>query len=63
MRIGQQIKLLRLRQGMTQAELAEKSGVSLQTVSLCETGKCEPYLSTSELMLDALGCELCIRKK
>ena len=40
------IRLLRVEKGWTQAELAKKSGVSIVTVCLIETGKTKPSVDT-----------------
>jgi predicted transcriptional regulator len=42
------IKKLRLKKGMSQKELADKSGVQQCTISLIETGKIDPRNSTVE---------------
>jgi transcriptional regulator with XRE-family HTH domain len=42
---------------MTQAQLAEKAGVALRTVSSLEQGLYEPVLSTFLALADALGVD------
>ena len=37
--IGTNVRVARIKKGMTQAELAEKAGVALSTVSFVENGK------------------------
>jgi transcriptional regulator with XRE-family HTH domain len=37
--IGANVRLARVKKGMTQVELAEKAGVALSTVSFVETGR------------------------
>ena len=55
MDLGQAIRILRVRQGLTQGQLAEKCGMSVQTVSDWETGKKWPPKGSSERVCEALG--------
>lgn len=56
MDIGQAIKQLREKHGrMPQSELAQKCGVSVNTVSSWETGKAYPPKSSIELLCQAFG--------
>jgi transcriptional regulator with XRE-family HTH domain len=48
----------RLQQGLTQSELAHRSGVSLPTVHNMEAGRANPSLLTLTAVLGALGLEL-----
>jgi len=48
MDIGQAIKTLRIKRGMTQAQLAERCGISNNAISSLETGKAYPPKSTVE---------------
>ena len=52
---GNTIKQLRESHGLTQAELAEKIGVSSKTVSKWETGKGLPDISLLQPLAQALG--------
>ena len=52
---GAAIKALREKRGMTQAELAEKIGVSSKTVSKWETAKGLPDISLLQPLAQALG--------
>ena len=54
-KIGQFIAENRKKQKMTQAELAEKLGVSDRSVSKWETGRCMPDLSLFEPLCEQLG--------
>ena len=45
MELGNKIKTLRLRAGMTQEMLAEEMGVSFQTISKWENNICAPDVS------------------
>ena len=49
------LKALRARQGLTQEQLAEKSGVSRTYLARLETGRQDPTLSTLEKLAKALG--------
>ena len=55
---GAAVKALRESRGMTQAELAEKIGVSSKTVSNWETGKGLPDISLLQPLAGALGISL-----
>ena len=51
---GKQVKAARDLLGITQAELAEAAGVSLQTIFRFEAGKAEPYASSLEKIVGEL---------
>ncbi|NUP22462.1 MAG: helix-turn-helix domain-containing protein, partial [Streptomyces sp.] len=52
---GDELRRLRLKAGMTQEELAERSGVSVRTIRGLETGtRSNPRMSTVEQLADAL---------
>ena len=53
-----ELKILRVRKGMTQADLAEKVGVSQNTISLYEAGNRFPRNSVLEKLAAALECEV-----
>lgn len=55
MEIGEVIKELRMKQGMTQKELGDRCGASVNTVSLWETGKTYPPKGTLGKICRALG--------
>lgn len=55
MNIGQAIRNLRSKQGMTQTELARRVGVSVNAVSAWETGKTFPPKDTIKRICEALG--------
>jgi len=55
MDIGAKIKILRKEQGMTQAELAEKSGVAQSAISYIETEGKKPNVHTVSKLAKALG--------
>lgn len=63
MMIGEQLRLIRKHMKLTQAQLAERSGVSEATISAYENGKRSVNMTVVELLLDAMGCELAIKVK
>lgn len=52
------LKALRERRGLTQEQLAEKSGVSRTYLARLETGRQDPTLSTLEKLAKALGVKV-----
>jgi putative transcriptional regulator len=50
-------KELREKKFMTQRELAEKAGVTVETISRLENGKYKPRFSTIKKLAKALGVE------
>ena len=61
--IGQQIKLRRKELRITQPDLAEIAGVSVNTLYKIERGEANPTLEVLEKLLDVLGLEILIRVK
>lgn len=55
MNIGQAIKTLRTKQGMTQEQLAERCGMSTNAICSLETGKAYPPKATVEKLCSAFG--------
>jgi len=55
MDLGQAIKTLRQNQGLSQAQLADRCGVTVNAVSSWETGKAWPPKGTAEKICEALG--------
>ena len=53
--IGEKLKRLRLREGMTQAELARRAGLTRRTLSHIERNVTEPHMSTRFMLSEALG--------
>ncbi len=56
--IGQQIRDLRRVRGLTQSELAEKSGLATNTLSLIERGQSSPTVSTLQKIATALETDI-----
>ena len=54
---GLMLREFRLRNGWTQEELAERSGVSAHSICVLEAGRRRPRLSTVKQFLKALGLE------
>ena len=55
---GKHIKQLRNEAGMTQAQLAEASGIRQSTISMIETGVNTPNVKTADKIARALGVTL-----
>ena len=53
--VGQRLKALRIEAALTQAELAEKAGVAVNTVAELERDEREPHMSTARKLAEALG--------
>lgn len=56
MRFSQRIRHFRGAANITQGELADRSGVQRNFISLIERGKANPSLATMALLAEALGC-------
>jgi len=52
---GRKLKALRERRGVSQAELAERAGLSREYVNKLEAGKYDPTLGTLGCLAKALG--------
>ena len=55
--IGERLKYLRVRQALTQEELAAKAGIGKNTVNRIERNITEPHMSTLRKLAQALGVE------
>jgi putative transcriptional regulator len=53
-----ELRVLRARHDLSQAELAAKLGVSRQTVNAIETGRCEPSLSLAFKIAALFGVKI-----
>ena len=56
-KLGVRISQLRLEAGMTQAKLAEKSNLSIDSISRIERGDRAPSLESLEKIAEALGID------
>jgi len=54
-RVAMNLKVLREKRGLTQAELAAKANLSREYVLRLEAGRHDPALSTLEALAKALG--------
>ena len=57
METGKLIKELRIKKGMTQEELADKTEVSTRTIQRIENGDFEPRADTLQMIAKALGVD------
>jgi transcriptional regulator with XRE-family HTH domain len=55
--IGDRLKTLRVRRALTQQELADRAGVSSNTLNRIELNKAEPHMSTLRKLAKALGVD------
>lgn len=53
--VGQRLRTERRARGLTQAELAERAGIALETVSRIEQGHTRPTIRTLDKIAGALG--------
>ena len=56
-RIGKSLKRQRTLKALTQAQLAERAGVTTATVARIERDEIEPRMTTLRKLADALGVE------
>ncbi len=59
--LGESVRLARSIRGVTQAELAEKSGLSQEAISRIERGNANPSVGTLEKIAEALDLDLTIK--
>ena len=57
MNAGQKIKQLRIKKGLTQEELAEKTNISARTIQRIENGEVEPRAYSLQMLAKALDVE------
>jgi transcriptional regulator with XRE-family HTH domain len=57
METGKLIKELRIKKGMTQEELAEKTELSARTIQRIENGEVDPRAYTLQMIAKALGVD------
>jgi transcriptional regulator with XRE-family HTH domain len=55
--IGDRLKNLRIRRALTQQELADRAGVSSNTLNRIELNKAEPHMSTLRKLAKALDVD------
>jgi transcriptional regulator with XRE-family HTH domain len=56
--VGDKVRDLRKERGWSQQELADRAGISMQTVSNLETGRHVPEIATLSKIAGALGVPL-----
>ena len=56
--LGEGLRAARTRAGLSQEELAKKSGISQEAISVLERGGGNPTMRTLERLARALGCGL-----
>lgn len=56
--VGERIRDLRIKKGLTQTELAEKLGISRQAVNNYETGDAKPGDDLKKNISEILGCNI-----
>ena len=57
MQIAMKLKQVRLKKNLTQLDLAEKAGVSVNNYAKIERGEIRPSVKTLEKVIKALGIE------
>lgn len=60
---GKILREARRRVGVTQEELADVAGVSINSVKLIEQGKMNPTMQMFDLLMDCLGMEISVAIK
>lgn len=58
MKFGERMKVIRKNQHLTQEQLAQKAGISVNSVRLYESGKRTPKIETAEILARVLQCEM-----
>lgn len=61
--LGLQLKETREQKKLTQAEVAEKAGITVTYYAMIERGEVNPSLAKIKKLLKVLGLELLIKKK
>lgn len=58
MNLGERIKFLRKQKGLTQADLSEKSGLTLRTIQRIENGEVQPSIHSIKVLEESLQANL-----
>lgn len=61
--VAETIKAVRRYLKLTVWDLHVRTGLSMETIRKVESGMGQPYLSTVQTILDAMGCELRVAVK
>ena len=56
--VSQKIKEFRIREGLTQAQIAELFDVSAQAISKWEREECYPDITLLPVLADTIGCKV-----
>ena len=57
-RLGMELKVARIRKGMSRVDVVKLTGVNPNTISLIELGKNDAKILTLKRMIDALGMDM-----
>ncbi len=57
-KLGQQIKEIRLKRGLTQEDLAERSGLGVSHIARLEQGRRKATIDTLQKIADVLGVQV-----
>lgn len=58
MKVGENIRKIRIERGLTQKELGEKCGIADSAIRRYELGRANPKLETLEKLANALNCDI-----
>ncbi len=58
MKIGERVKEIRIKQGLTQTELSEKSRITVRTIQRIENHEVNPSIHSLKMLCDALEVPL-----
>lgn len=61
LKLNQKLKKLRIKNKLTQVELADKANTNSHTLSNFELGDCSPTINTVNNLFKALGYQLIVR--
>ena len=61
--IGQKIREVRIKEGLTQLQLAEKCNIDIRTIQRIESGEVVPRMYTLRIINEALGTNFIIQNK
>jgi len=63
MNVAETLKASRKMLRITQKQLSEISGVSRNTIGMYEAGHRSPSVEIMDILLNAMGLELCVRRR
>ena len=56
--VGMEIRVARVRQGLTRAELVRRTGLNPNVITWVETGQTDAHILTYRRIIDALGMQM-----